>query len=111
MSETVTVTIAEPLMGQVVPDVPLQIHDGALCEGFPCPFHAPSDHHMVDWPMIVRLDKEAIVERTCEHGTGHPDPDSLAYYRRVAQLGMSFTPADAEALGIHGCDGCCRVSE
>lgn len=103
MSETVTVTVAEPLMGQVVPNIRLEIHDREKCEGYACPFHAPSDHHMTAWPMVVRLDKNALVERTCEHGVGHPDPDSLAYFVRTRG------EREASALGIHGCDGCCRA--
>jgi hypothetical protein len=77
------------------------IHDPSLCEGRPCPFHHPSDHHMVKWTRSLRLDKQALTERICEHGVGHPDPDSLAYYKSL--LGER----EASALAIHGCDGCC----
>lgn len=92
------VDITAPPFGQFIPDFDLTIHDPGECAGRPCVFHAPSDHHMRDWPMVVRVDKHAIVERTCEHGVGHPDPDSLAYYKSIGQ----------GWLGIHGCDGCCQ---
>ena len=36
-----------------------------------------------------------IMERICEHGVGHPDPDD----KRVR-----------EGDGVHGCDGCCHRS-
>lgn len=72
----------------------------------PCPLHAPSDHHMRDWPQVYRyrevdlgfmvyIDNRCIMERTCPHGVGHPDPDDLKI--RTGEDG-----------GIHGCDGCCR---
>ena len=62
-----------------------------------CPFHAPSDHPMVDWPMWLR--ETGLIERTCPHGVGHPDPDSAAYMD---------TQFPGGASGAHGCDGCCR---
>jgi hypothetical protein len=34
------------------------------------------------------------MERICEHGIGHPDPDD----RRIRT---------GEDMGDHGCDGCC----
>lgn len=69
-------------------------HSGDACAGTPCPWHAPSDHHMRDWTRLVRT--SGLTERICEHGIGHPDPDSLA---RAASLGRDFA--------THGCDGCC----
>lgn len=55
---------------------------------------------MVGWPMYWRADRQ-LMERTCEHGIGHPDPDDIAYKRLI----MSAEVAAAEA--VHGCDGCC----
>lgn len=72
----------------------LIVHAPALCAGRPCVIHAPSDHHMRDWPTSYRYDKN-LTERTCPHGVGHPDPDDLAW--RPSQ----------DYLGVHGCDGCC----
>ena len=74
------------------------VHDEAMCDGEPCPFHNPSNHHMVRWPVHVRLDKAALVERVCMHGVGHPDPDSMQYIKE--RHGPHY--------GTHGCDGCCK---
>ena len=76
------------LSGQYV-----SIHPQKQCEGWPCPFHNPSDHHMIEWPQHFRSDR-GITERLCEHGVGHPDPDDI----KVRTI---------EAEGVHGCDGCC----
>lgn len=69
------------------------IHKRENCKP-PCPFHAPSDHHMVSWKKMIRMG--GIVERLCpEHGVGHPDPDSLKFhYPNISH--------------VHGCCGCCR---
>lgn len=86
-------------------------HDPALCEGRPCAVHSPSDHHMADWPQHFRdpLVEAAtfglhsgLMERTCPHGVGHPDPDHMAWY--ASCHGEEQTIAE----GTHGCDGCCR---
>jgi hypothetical protein len=58
-----------------------------------CAVHRPSAHHMVSWPQVWRPDRR-IVERRCEHGIGHPDPDDL-------RLVSGWDD------GVHGCDGCC----
>lgn len=81
-------------------DVKWDIHKADVCQG-PCPFHSPSDHHMKDWPIHMRLDpfKYGEPERHCEHNIGHPDPDSVAFH---AQHG-------AHGMGVHGCDGCCKA--
>lgn len=74
------------------------------CMEHGCCIHNPSDHHMRDWPTLWRNDR-GIMERICEHGVGHPDPDGIAYMLRVSESsGEPFPIAD----GIHGCDGCCR---
>lgn len=62
-----------------------------------CVIHNPSDHHMNRWPRVLR--GSALVERTCPHGTGHPDPDSLAFFESIGRKGY----------GVHGCDGCCKA--
>lgn len=88
---------AEPTLGiQVGPTFLENVHSSAVCEGRACVLHNPSDHHMRDWPLNWRGDKGQM-ERTCPHGTGHPDPDDLAWH---ASQGRDW-------LGIHGCDGCC----
>lgn len=87
------------------------IHDPELCEGEFCPFHNPSDHPLKDAPYFVRFDRPAyatrdgkrvpvgyLTERICEHGVGHPDPDSMDY---LVSIGCD------EEESVHGCDGCC----
>ena len=73
------------------------VHSRKQCEGRGCSIHHPSDHHMKDWPTWWRQDR-GFMERVCEHGIGHPDPDDMAYRR---SRGLSDR-------SIHGCDGCCR---
>lgn len=73
----------------------LTTHAPDKCAGSHCPIHNPSDHHMRKWPQHWRDDR-GIMERTCEHGVGHPDPDCI-YAQRDG--------------GLHGCDGCCMPPE
>lgn len=73
-----------------------KVHPKVSCTP-PCPFHAPSDHPLKDAPMHIRSDKYMLVERICEHGIGHDDPDSVAYMHAHGQ----------DWAGVHGCDGCC----
>jgi len=54
---------------------------------------------MREWTINIR--QSGLAERLCDHGIGHPDPDSLTWLRRV--LGP-----EADWLGVHGCDGCCH---
>ena len=70
------------------------VHAEEDCVGRCC-IHNPSDHHMVDWPTNWRDDRK-MMERICEHGVGHPDPDDLAFSGRD---------------GVHGCDLCCFPKE
>ncbi|HYH54817.1 MAG TPA: hypothetical protein VD761_11875 [Solirubrobacterales bacterium] len=76
-------------------------HLESECEP-PCPIHAPSDHHMKDWRLHWRSDRY-LMERICEHGIGHPDPDHMARIERLK--GEEF----ADGHGLHGCDGCCSA--
>lgn len=97
------------------------LHKPDQCIGENCVIHNASDHHMNDWPIIIRVDREfGLAERRCPHGTGHPDPDSLSFIAlRVKQLqeeepelyrswkkykGKPYGPF---ASDVHGCDGCC----
>lgn len=77
--------------------VKLRVHDRKNCAGEYCSIHNPSNHKMKDWPTHWRDDR-GIMERICECGVGHPDPDDMAFRRR---LGMD------DSAGIHGCCGCC----
>lgn len=79
----------------------VELHDGRIlkthgvvdCGGDICVIHNQTQHHMVDWPLNWRWDRE-IMERMCPHGIGHPDPDD----NRI-RTGLD--------IGVHGCDGCC----
>lgn len=76
----------------------LKTHHEAECVGEYCCIHNPSDHHMRGWPLNWREDIN-VMERLCPHGVGHPDPDDFAHKERIGR----------PELGVHGCDGCCKV--
>ena len=86
-------------------------HHPTQCEGEGCVIHHPSDHHMVEWPLNWRPKTESfeiggpLMERVCQHGVGHPDPDHIAAVRKT--LGEAVADADQ----VHGCDGCCISPE
>jgi len=77
----------------------IRTHMSAGCAGKFCCLHNPSDHPLKNANMVLRLDKDTLIERLCSHGVGHPDPDSVRY---LAPEGVS-----SGYLGVHGCDGCC----
>lgn len=94
---------AEPVFGaqREGPHV-LRTHPVSLCINDPnCCIHNPSKHPLDSAKMNWRGDR-GLMERICEHGIGHPDPDDIAYKRRTQ--GDRY----ASAMAIHGCDGCCR---
>lgn len=74
----------------------LNVHHPEKCAGRPCCIHNPSDHHMVTWQQNWRNDR-GLMERMCQHGVGHPDPDDIAYKVSIG----------SHDEGVHGCDGCC----
>lgn len=69
------------------------------CHEFGCAIHSPSLHKLSDAKQYMREDKGFLIERICEHGVGHPDPDSARF---MAANGYG------QGIWIHGCDGCCR---
>lgn len=71
------------------------VHNPDKCRGERCVFHNPTPHSMSDRPIVIR--ETGLIERTCIHGIGHPDPDSQDYMDRTTGQGY----------GVHGCDGCC----
>lgn len=75
---------------------PLRVHTEDACLAPPCPIHAPSDHRMASWPQDWSSDERRL-ERVCQHGVGHPDPDDLRV--RLAADGREHD----------GCDGCCSA--
>jgi len=56
----------------------------------------------IGFKLIVRRDSFArgLIEAICEHGVGHPIPESVEHMKRVTKQ---------ETWAIHGCDGCCHA--
>jgi hypothetical protein len=75
-------------------------HGPAVCAGNHCTLHNPSNHHMIHWPTWWRKNIN-LMNRMCEHGILHPDPDDLAHKHR------SRGAAWASRCARHNCDGCC----
>lgn len=82
----------------------IRVHNRDRCEGEHCVIHNPSDHSMRDFPTHWRADRQ-LMERICPHGIGHPDPDSIAFIRRMDG------EKRAGIESVHGCDGCCAKEE
>jgi hypothetical protein len=87
-----------------VGDLLLQnVHREDKCQG-PCPFHGPSDHHMVEWDVEwdPKWSNSPRLWRICpEHEVGHPDPDVVTWMKKTLTL-----PGDP---GQHHCDcQCCN---
>jgi hypothetical protein len=72
------------------------IHSKDNCLGEFCTIHNMSDHILRKFPQHWREDR-SIMERICDHGVGHPDPDSPW--------------PDEDYRWIHGCCGCCSGLE
>jgi hypothetical protein len=86
----------------------LKTHRKDECTGPPCVIHSPSDHPLRDAPLDWRSDR-ALMERVCEHGIGHPDPDDRAHWeRRIGDDPVAKEFLDARAQ--HSCCGCCVAS-
>lgn len=96
-TEKRVMTVAEPMFGSIVDEVPVRVHASTECGGEYCPLHNPSNHPLQDAPMVLRLDRGGLIERSCQHGVDHSDPDSVAFFRSLGDNSMS----------VHGCDGCC----
>ena len=73
------------------------VHSPDECGKEFCTVHNRSNHHMRSFPQYFR-DDLGIMERTCEHGVGHPDPDEFMLSKDIY-------------LATHGCDGCCRAPQ
>lgn len=72
------------------------VHSEDDCKGRRCPIHNLTDHSMRRFPQHLR--ETGLMERVCDHGVGHPDPDSLPFFEERGIKGMD----------VHGCDGCCQ---
>jgi len=83
--------------------VRLNVHSRGDCDGNGCTIHAPSDHHMKDWPTDWRGTGTGM-ERVCSHGVGHPDPDHVNFLRRRR------LDRFADSCLRHGCcsERCCE---
>lgn len=79
---------------------PVRVHAECHCRGESCSIHNPSEHSMSGFKRYWRYDR-GLMERICPHGVGHPDPDHLAFVRKIGG------DAIARTEGVHGCDGCC----
>ena len=75
-------------------DIKIWTHKKDQCMGERCTVHNLSKHHMRSWPQWWRGDR-GIMERICEHGVGHPDPDDYRCMNDASER-------------VHGCDGCCH---
>lgn len=85
--------------GRILNAKGVKTHGPKSCKGEACCVHNPSDHKMRGWDGYYRSDKSFLLERICPtHGVGHPDPDSLALFKKIG----------ADWIGVHGCCGCCR---
>jgi hypothetical protein len=91
------ISTTDTVFGANVGEKVLATHSALKCKGQNCVIHNPSDHHMVGWQMHYRRDT-GVMERTCPHGVGHPDPDDTAWH---VSEGRNWT-------SVHGCDGCCN---
>lgn len=82
---------------RAIPIDDLFTHPEWACTGQVCCVHNPTDHVMKDFKQVWRPDRR-IIERVCEHGVGHPDPDDFNIRNMLTD-------------SIHGCDGCCAGVE
>lgn len=71
------------------------------CDIDGCAIHNPSYHPLSDAKQYMRSDKSWLIERICDHGIGHPDPDSASFISKQEGNG---------SIWVHGCDGCCQSS-
>jgi len=82
----------------------VNVHKEEDCIGRHCVIHNPSPHYMADYPTNWRADR-GIMERICEHGVGHPDPDDMEFIR------LTRGEESAHVESVHGCDGCCTPKD
>lgn len=84
-------------------EVKWRVHKSNTCGSAHCAIHNPSDHPLKNARIVLRhaspfsSKPHGFVERVCEHGIGHSDPDSVAFYDSIGKTGHD----------VHGCDGCC----
>jgi hypothetical protein len=91
-------------------DVLKNVHPKGSCEGYTCVIHNPSPHVMRLMPTAYTTFKgwdHPMITRVCEHGQGHPDPDSWAFAYKTTTFGKT---GPYEMLKYHtsSCCKCCR---
>lgn len=99
---TVESAAVGPYGVQVKGPITINVHRKSQCTGRHCCIHNPSNHPLKDAPMNWRADK-GIMERICEHGIGHDDPDDVAFQKSIFKGPFEHM----KYIGSHGCDGCC----
>lgn len=77
------------------------VHNEEHCDGNGCCIHSPSDHHMKEWPLVWDQENKQM-QRVCQHGCCHPDPDDVAFRARRPDYVQSANGSK------HWCDGCCQ---
>jgi hypothetical protein len=99
--EVIRIDVAEPTYGAQIGIQGLRVHPASACaKDETCCIHKPSDHHMREWPLNWRGDRGLMERIDPETGTGHPDPDAVAFH-------LSNHPND-KYFAVHGCDGGCQ---
>lgn len=60
-------------------------HPRSACKGHSCALHDPSYHQLSEAPLrwMYEPGDGGYMERLCEHGNWHQDPDDLDYHVRV----------------------------
>lgn len=72
------------------------VHEGEGCRG-PCPIHNPSNHHMRDWPLVWRDDRDEAMSGAMLMSVLSGVTDSAV----IANAGQGAW-WDADAMGLHG---------
>lgn len=82
----------------------IEVHERKQdCLDYGCCIHNPSKCAKKIGVTHWREDR-MLMERICEHGVGHPDPDGIAFRKRW--WGYDYDPSGE----VHGCDGCCHIT-
>jgi hypothetical protein len=59
-----------------------------------------------DWEAHTLRRETGLIEHTCPHGTGHPNPGSAVWVAE-AYGHPTGTQDEDNPWNVHGCDGCC----
>jgi hypothetical protein len=72
----------------------IYVHKKGQCKGTYCTLHNRSNHHLRSWPQLWDPQIFAM-QRICEHGVAHTDPDEIN-----TDVVVRFEHESQ-------CDGCC----